>query len=82
MVWVRSTEVQFKRIPVDANDLSTGMYVVMLDRPWLETPFVCQGGEVKDQQDQHDNRAINTGNGKGAENTHCLGEQLDPTITI
>jgi HD-GYP domain-containing protein (c-di-GMP phosphodiesterase class II) len=51
MAWARSVEVQFKRIPVDANDLSTGMYVVMLDRPWLETPFVFQGFEIKDQQE-------------------------------
>jgi len=27
------------------------MYVVMLDRPWLETPFVFQGFEIKDQQE-------------------------------
>ena len=43
--------MQFKRIPVDTNDLSTGMYVVMLDRPWLETPFVFQGFEITDQQE-------------------------------
>ncbi len=27
------------------------MYVAMLDRPWLETPFVFQGFEIKDQSE-------------------------------
>ncbi|MEE8263181.1 MAG: DUF3391 domain-containing protein, partial [Gammaproteobacteria bacterium] len=28
---------------VDVRDLSLGMYVAELDRPWLETPFLFQG---------------------------------------
>ncbi len=38
-----------KRIAVDTTKLAKGMYVVMLDRPWLETPFVFQGFEIKDR---------------------------------
>ena len=41
--------MSLKRIAVDTADLSTGMYVAMLDRPWLETPFVFQGFEIKDR---------------------------------
>ncbi len=36
-----------KRIAVDTTKLAPGMYVVMLDRPWLETPFVFQGFQIK-----------------------------------
>lgn len=36
---------------VDVNDLKIGMYVVQLDRPWLETPFLFQGFYVRDQDD-------------------------------
>ena len=43
--------MQVKRVLVDTTDLSIGMYVIMLDRPWLETPFVFQGFEIKDQTD-------------------------------
>jgi HD-GYP domain-containing protein (c-di-GMP phosphodiesterase class II) len=31
------------------QNLSVGMYVGMLDRPWLETPFIFQGFEIKDR---------------------------------
>lgn len=34
--------------PVLAEDLSLGMYVAQLDRPWLETPFLFQGFTIKD----------------------------------
>lgn len=37
------------RIPVDTANLAIGMYVAMLDRPWLETPFVFQGFMIKDK---------------------------------
>jgi len=29
------------------NQLEIGMYVVELDRPWLETPFLFQGFELR-----------------------------------
>lgn len=38
-----------KRIAVEATKVSIGMYIAMLDRPWLETPFVFQGFEIKDR---------------------------------
>lgn len=34
--------------PIAAEDLSLGMYVAQLDRPWLETPFLFQGFTIKD----------------------------------
>ena len=37
------------RIAVDSSKASIGMYVSMLDRPWLETPFVFQGFEIRDR---------------------------------
>lgn len=41
--------MKLERIPVDTTKLCVGMYVAMLDRPWLETPFVFQGFEIKDR---------------------------------
>lgn len=38
-----------KTIAIDSSDASIGMYVSMLDRPWLETPFVFQGFTIKDR---------------------------------
>ena len=37
------------RIVIDTKHLANGMYVVELDRPWLETPFVFQGFEISDK---------------------------------
>ena len=34
---------------MDTGKLRIGMYVAMLDRPWLETPFVFQGFLIKDK---------------------------------
>jgi HD-GYP domain-containing protein (c-di-GMP phosphodiesterase class II) len=34
---------------MDTSKLSIGMYVGLLDRPWLETPFIFQGFEIKDR---------------------------------
>jgi len=41
-----------KQIPSDKVEL--GMYVTGLDRPWIETPFMFQGFEVKDQKEIDD----------------------------
>lgn len=38
-------------LKIDAGDLRPGMFVVKLDRPWLETTFLFQGFEVKNQDD-------------------------------
>ena len=40
--------MEYERIAVDIADLEKGMYIAMLDRPWLETPFVFQGFEIND----------------------------------
>ncbi len=32
---------------ISVNDLNIGMYVTELDRPWLDTPFMFQGFELK-----------------------------------
>ena len=37
------------RIPISTSKVSLGMYVGLLDRPWLETPFVFQGFEIRDR---------------------------------
>lgn len=36
---------------IDVKDLRIGMYVSKLDRPWLETNFLFQGFEIKNQSD-------------------------------
>ena len=44
----RYRTLELERIAVDTADLEKGMYIAMLDRPWLETPFVFQGFEIND----------------------------------
>jgi putative nucleotidyltransferase with HDIG domain len=39
--------MKIELVKTDVNDLAIGMYVSMLDRPWLETPFQFQGFYVK-----------------------------------
>jgi len=38
-----------KTLEIDSAEVAIGMYISMLDRPWLETPFLFQGFEVKDR---------------------------------
>jgi len=38
-------------VRVDVKDLKVGMFVSKLDRPWLDTNFVFQGFELKNQAD-------------------------------
>lgn len=38
---------------VNTNDVTKGMYVCRLDRPWLETPFLLQGFYVMDDEEIH-----------------------------
>jgi putative nucleotidyltransferase with HDIG domain len=40
-----------QRRKIAVSDLQVGMQVVELDRPWLETPFLFQGFEVRTQAD-------------------------------
>ncbi|MGZ8190420.1 MAG: HD-GYP domain-containing protein [Methylococcaceae bacterium] len=39
--------VSSKRVYTPVSQLVLGMYVIELDRPWLETPFMFQGFELK-----------------------------------
>lgn len=41
-------------IKTDVEDLQIGMYVSMLDRPWLETPFKLQGYYINTPSDIED----------------------------
>ncbi len=36
---------------IDVNDLEVGMRVTDLDRPWLETPLLFQGNEIRSQEE-------------------------------
>lgn len=38
-----------EKVYTPVSQLAIGMYVVELDRPWLETPFLFQGFELKTQ---------------------------------
>ncbi|MGZ8165011.1 MAG: DUF3391 domain-containing protein, partial [Methylobacter sp.] len=38
-------------VKIDVKDLKVGMYVSELDKPWLETSFLFQGFELKNQAD-------------------------------
>jgi hypothetical protein len=40
-----------KRVKVDTMNLEKGMYVALLDRPWLETPFLFQGFEIREDSE-------------------------------
>jgi hypothetical protein len=40
--------VQVKRVKISTADLLAGMFVAQLDRPWLETPFLFQGFEIRE----------------------------------
>ena len=40
-----------EKLKLNAVDLRPGMYVCELDRPWLETPFMLQGFELKNDAD-------------------------------
>jgi HD-GYP domain-containing protein (c-di-GMP phosphodiesterase class II) len=42
-------ESRFAKVPV--SELRLGMYIVELDRPWLETPFLIQGFVLKRTED-------------------------------
>tara|TARA_R110002073_G_scaffold2129_15_gene14799 strand:+ start:4400 stop:5704 length:1305 start_codon:yes stop_codon:yes gene_type:complete len=43
-----------KTLKIPTSDLSIGMYVSALDRPWLETPFITQGFLIERDQDIRD----------------------------
>ena len=39
---------------VSTRDLTLGMYVTSLDRPWLETPFLFQGFYIENDEQIRD----------------------------
>ena len=41
--------MSIKQVPIDVDKVAEGMYVSRLDRPWLETPFIFQGFEIREQ---------------------------------
>ena len=41
--------MSIKQVPIDVEKVCEGMYVSKLDRPWLETPFIFQGFEIREQ---------------------------------
>jgi HD-GYP domain-containing protein (c-di-GMP phosphodiesterase class II) len=43
--------MRIERLTIEANNATIGMYVSKLDRPWLETPFVFQGFEIRDREE-------------------------------
>lgn len=43
--------MSLKEVKVRSDDLEPGMYVSRLDRPWLDTPYLLQGFELKTQSD-------------------------------
>jgi len=44
-------QTAIKKVRVECSDLSIGMYICELDRPWLDSPFLLQGFYIKDLED-------------------------------
>ncbi|RYZ95512.1 MAG: DUF3391 domain-containing protein, partial [Moraxellaceae bacterium] len=47
-----------KQVKVDVNELSLGMYVSGLDRPWSQTPFPLQGFYLRELQELNQLKSI------------------------
>jgi putative nucleotidyltransferase with HDIG domain len=45
-------------IRVDVADLTLGMYIVEIDRPWLESPFLFQGFPINNQSELDEVRQV------------------------
>ena len=46
------------QIKVDVADLTIGMYIVEIDRPWLESPFLFQGFPLHTDADLEEVRNV------------------------
>jgi HD-GYP domain-containing protein (c-di-GMP phosphodiesterase class II) len=75
-----------KQVKINVNDLTIGMYVSQLDRPWTHTPFPLQGFQVRTTEDIHTLRNycdyvyIDTTKGKGPLDTRAsLGPDIRRT---
>lgn len=70
-----------KQVKINVNDLTIGMYVSQLDRPWAHTPFPLQGFQVRTTEDIHtlrnycDHVYIDTTKGKSP-----LAAQIVPSM--
>jgi HD-GYP domain-containing protein (c-di-GMP phosphodiesterase class II) len=47
----KGSEMAIKQVKINVNDLTIGMYVSQLDRPWARTPFPLQGFQVRSTED-------------------------------
>lgn len=45
---LRGTTVGIKQVKLDVNEVTVGMFVSGLDRPWSQTPFPLQGFYIRD----------------------------------
>lgn len=54
-----------KTVKIDVNELTLGMFVAKLDRPWTQTPFPLQGFYIRDTDEIKDLR------------THCNFVHID-----
>ena len=72
-----------KQVKINVNDLTIGMYVSQLDRPWTHTPFPLQGFQVRTTEDIHtlrnycDHVYIDTTKGKSP-----LATQIIPSLDV
>jgi len=39
------------KVKINSSDLTVGMYVTELDRPWIESPFLFQGFPINDEEE-------------------------------
>jgi len=49
---------EFKKEKVEAHQIALGMFVIELDRPWIDSPFFLQGFLLDDQEDLDKMRAL------------------------
>ena len=47
----KGSTMAIKQVKINVNDLTIGMYVSQLDRPWTHTPFPLQGFQVRTTED-------------------------------
>ena len=43
--------MSLRQLAISADNVTEGMYVSKLDRPWLETPFLFQGFEIRERSE-------------------------------
>ena len=49
----KGPDMAIKQVKINVNDLTIGMYVSQLDRPWAHTSFPLQGFQVRTTEDIH-----------------------------